>query len=166
MNLATARSLERSREVGVRKVLGAERRQLIVQFLMESLLLNLGAFLLALMFLQISLPIFQSIFEFPDASMLWENSRFVIGAIGVFLTGAILSGLYPAFVLSGFRPVTVMKGLFKNTAQGTALRKGLIVFQFVTSIALIIGTMVVYKQLQFMRNQDLGYNVEQIMVVK
>ncbi len=166
VNLATARSLERSREVGVRKVLGAERRQLVVQFLTESLMLNVTAFLLALMLFQISLPLFQSIFEFPETSVLWENPGFVLSAIGVFLAGSILSGLYPAFVLSGFRPVTVMKGLFKNTAQGTALRKGLIVFQFVTSIALIIGTMVVYKQLHFMRNQDLGVDIKQTMVLE
>ncbi|MEZ4930967.1 MAG: ABC transporter permease [Saprospiraceae bacterium] len=166
VNLATARSLERSREVGVRKVLGADRRQLVLQFLTESLLLNLAALVLALMMVQISLPIFQSIFEFPESSLLWENPKFILTAIGAFLLGAILSGMYPAFVLSGFRPVTVMKGLFKNTAQGTALRKGLIVFQFVTSIALIIGTMVVYKQLQFMRNQDLGVDIEQTLVLK
>ena len=166
VNLATARSLERSREVGVRKVLGAERRQLVVQFLMESLMLNVAAFLLALMLFQVSLPVFQNIFEFPKTSVLWQNPVFALSAIGLFLAGSILSGLYPAFVMSGFRPVTVMKGLFKNTAQGTALRKGLIVFQFVTSIALIIGTMVVYKQLQFMRSQDLGVNIEQTLVVE
>jgi putative ABC transport system permease protein len=166
VNLATARSLERSREVGVRKVLGADRRQLVLQFLTESLLLNLTALLLALMMVQISLPIFQNVFEFPNSSLLWANPQFVLLAIVAFLTGAILSGMYPAFVLSGFRPVTVMKGLFKNTAQGAALRKGLIVFQFVTSIALIIGTMVVYKQLQFMRSQDLGVDIEQTLILK
>ena len=166
VNLATARSLERSREVGVRKVLGAERRQLVIQFLTESLMLNVAAFLLALGLLQITLPLFQSVFEFPDSTVLWNNPTFVLSAIGVFLAGSILSGLYPAFVLSGFRPVTVMKGFFKNTAQGTALRKGLIVFQFVTSIALIIGTMVVYKQLHFMRNQDLGVDIQQKMVLE
>jgi len=165
VNLATARSLERSREVGVRKVLGAGRGQLVRQFLTESLLLNLSAFVLALGLVQVSLPVFQQLFEFPEGISLWQNPGFVAAAMGVFLLGAVLSGMYPAFVLSGFKPVFVLKGLFRNTAQGTALRKGLIVFQFVTSIALIIGTMVVHKQLQFMRNQDLGIDIEQTLVL-
>ncbi len=165
VNLATARSLERSKEVGLRKVLGAERKQLIVQFLTESLLLNFGAFLFALMIVQVALPFFQNAFGFPTTSVLANNPGFVIAAVAAFLTGAVLSGIYPAFVLSGFRPVTVLKGLFKNSAHGIALRKGLIVFQFVTSIALIVGTMIVYKQLQFMRNQNLGVNIEQTLVV-
>ena len=165
VNLATARSLERSKEVGVRKVLGAERKQLITQFLTESLLLNIIAFLLALVLVQLTEPLFQQIFEFPHTRLLLDNASFLFGAIGVLFIGALVSGLYPAFVLSGFRPVTILKGLFKSTTQGTLLRKGLIVFQFVTSIALIIGTVVVHNQVQFMRNQDLGVNIDQTLVL-
>jgi len=165
INLATARSLERAREVGVRKVMGAVRRNLIVQFLVESFLINLIAFLLALSVAYLITPSFNQMIGRAGDSGFSFPARYWIGSALVFLSGCMLSGLYPAFVLSGFQPVSVLKGLFKSTASGLALRKGLIVTQFVISLVLIAGTIIVFQQVSFMRNQKLGVNINQTLVL-
>ena len=165
INLATARSLERAKEVGIRKVMGAGRSSLIAQFLVESFILNLSALALVIGFVFLLTPTFNQMigrgvdlgFELP--LMYW------LGFILLFLTGTFLSGIYPAFVLSGYQPVKVLKGSFKNTAGGLSLRKGLIIGQFATSITLIAGTLIVYQQVQFMRNQKLGANINQTLVI-
>ncbi len=165
MNLATARSMERAKEVGVRKVIGAERRGLIHQFLGESLILVLVASILGLLLAFISLPWlgnltnrtfeFGSIFTLPVLLLYFGIT---------FLTG-LFSGSYPAFILSGFKPVSVLKGAFRTSAQGTNLRKGLVVFQFSLSIAMIASTVVVYHQLGFMLNKDTGFDKEQQLIL-
>ena len=165
-NLATARSLERAKEVGVRKVLGALRSDLIAQFLTESLLLNLLACIIALVAAYLLVPSFNQLigtnstgsFRMPGNYWLWFFSMFALGTF--------LSGIYPAFVLSGYHPVTVLKGLFKNTSKGLILRKSLIIGQFATSVILIAGTIIVYQQVQFMRNQKLGVNMEKTLVLQ
>lgn len=166
INLATARSMERAREVGVRKVAGAQKSNLVFQFMMESVLLNTIALIFALGFTALLTPWFNRLTGFDSVNSRIFNTPYLGYFLLVFVLGALLSGLYPAFVLSGFRPVAVLKGMFKNSASGLLLRKGLIVTQFVTSVALIAGTIIVYQQVKYMRSQSLGANIEQTLVLK
>ncbi len=165
INMATARSLERAREVGVRKLLGAVRRDLIMQFMMESLLINLLALLIAVTICFILMKPFTLLTGRPLGSLVEMPFPFAFAFGGLFLAGTFLSGIYPAFVLSGYHPATVLKGLFKNSGKGLWLRKGLIVGQFATSILLIAGTIVIYRQVQFMRKQNLGVDINQTIVL-
>ena len=166
INLATARSVERAREVGVRKVLGALRVTLIRQFLTESFVLNGISLLLSLCIFFVLLhpfDLFTGRDHFTGQSL---HTMYWVLFFGLFLIGTFISGLYPAFVLSGFRPGTVLKGAFKNTGSGLLLRKSLIVAQFITSVVLIAGTIVVYEQVNFMRNQSLGADIRRTLVLK
>ncbi|MFN0215840.1 MAG: ABC transporter permease [Saprospiraceae bacterium] len=165
INLATARALERAKEVGVRKVSGAGRWQLISQFLTESFLLNSSALLIALSAVWIALPIFEHFLGKALPFSLFSGVLPIWIAL-VFIGGTLLSGLYPAFVLSGFQPVNVLKGLYKNTSSGQTLRCGLIIGQFTASIALIVGTIVVSRQVEFMRNQNPGFERAQTLVIQ
>jgi putative ABC transport system permease protein len=166
INLATARSVERAREVGVRKVLGALRGMLVRQFLMESLLLNLISLLLSLVLFFVLLRPFD-LFTGRDHFTGMTLTRFYwVLFLVLFLAGTGISGMYPAFILSGFKPGLVLKGSFKNTSRGLVLRKSLIILQFITSVVLIAGTIIVYEQLSYMRNQPLGADVEQTLVLK
>ena len=165
INLATAKSVERAREVGLRKVMGGFRIQLMQQFLFESLLLNLTAFILALTFATMLTPWFSQLTSRDLGQTLFQQSMFWVWSLALIALGAGLSGLYPAFVLSSYRPVEVLKGRFKNNAQGAFLRKGMVTIQFVASIALIVGTFTVYRQLNYMRSQKLGVNIDQTLVL-
>jgi len=166
INLATARSMERAREVGVRKVLGALRSNLIKQFLIESFLLNLVAFFLALVCVYLLTPGFNQFTGRAVQAGFSLPADYWLGFILMFLFGSFLSGIYPAFVLSGYQPVTVLKGLFKGSSSGFLLRKGLIITQFATSIILIAGTIIVYQQVNYMRKQNLGVNINQTLVLR
>lgn len=163
MNLSTARSAERAREVGVRKVMGSLRNQLVMQFLTEALLLSLVGTLLAVAIAYLFLPSFNTLVEKNLHFSL--SIEFVIGLILSFIVVGLLAGLYPAFVLSGFNPVVVMKGNFTSGTKGSWLRNGLVVFQFMISIVLIISTLVVSRQMEFIRKKDLGFNKEQIVII-
>ncbi|MFI5153242.1 MAG: ABC transporter permease [Chitinophagales bacterium] len=165
-NLATARSLERAKEVGVRKVLGALRSDLIAQFLTESFLLNLSAFVLAIFAAYLLSPGFNQLIGSTNSRSFSIPGNYWLLFGSIFILGTLISGIYPAFVLSGYHPVTVLKGLFKNTSKGLVLRKSLIIGQFATSIILIAGTLIVYQQVQFMRNQKLGVNINQTLVLQ
>ncbi len=166
VNLATSRSLDRAREVGIRKVLGSLRGQLIRQFLFESIIINFLAVALAIGIVALALPSFYTISGIPKSVVLWENgSAWILLGI-VFLVGSLVSGFYPAMVLSSFKPVSTLKGKFRNSNAGVFLRKGLVVFQFATSAALIIGTLTVSKQMNFMQSTDLGFDLEQTIVVE
>ena len=166
VNLSTARAMERAKEVGVRKVSGAGKWQLVTQFLIESGLVNLLSVLLAFGFTALALSWFNQLtelnFSFADLFQPWTLS--LLGVI--WLIGTFLSGLYPAWVLSSFRPVTVLKGQFKNTSGGTLLRKGLVVLQFAASVALIAGTFIIYQQLNYMLSRDIGVDIDQVLVVE
>ncbi len=172
MNLATARSLKRAREIGVRKAVGAFRSQLVFQFLSESLLYTLLAFLLALTFTHLMLPFFNSLIgiELTLKSLLTENKglSFILLFLVILFLG-FLSGSFPAFVLSAFKPVKVLRpGLhlsYGNGFRSAHLRKGLVVLQFVISIGLIISTIVINRQLTFMRKHDTGIHMDQVMVI-
>lgn len=165
INLATARSLERAREVGVRKVVGAVRKNLVLQFLIESVILNLTALIVALLLAILLTPSFNQLTGKDQLGSFSLPTNYWLGFMAMFLGGSLLAGIYPAFVLSGFRPVLVLKGLFKNSAGGLVLRKGLIIAQFATSVVLIAGTMIVYQQVNFMRSQKLGVDINQTLVL-
>ncbi len=166
INLSTARSVERAKEVGVRKVLGALRGTLIRQFLTESFMLNFIALLLSLIIFFLLLHPFDIFTGRNNYTSVTLSGTYWQIFFALFFCGTFLSGLYPAFVLSGFKPVTVLKGAFKNTTSGQLLRKSLIVVQFVTSVVLIAGTIIVFQQVSYMRNQSLGANIEQTLILK
>ncbi len=166
INLATAKSFERANEVGVRKVMGAQRAQLMNQFLSEAFLVNLFATGLSLTLVQLLWPWFSTwTGRNIPLYFLFEMDFWLIAAT-LLLLGTLLFGFYPALVLSNFKPVSVLKGKAVRSGQGSMLRKGLVVFQFTSSVFLIIGSIVVYQQLQFMQNQDLGVNIHKTLVVK
>ena len=161
MNLSTARSMERAREVGMRKVVGSTRAQLIRQFLGESVLLSLLSFILALILVHALLPSVNNIVGKPLTLPYSGSPLFIFLGIAI-LTG-ILSGSYPAVFLSSFRPVTVLKGQVRSGSQNIRLRKLLVIGQFVVSIALITGTIIIYQQLVYMRNMDMGINKSHVI---
>ncbi|MBI1768898.1 MAG: ABC transporter permease [Bacteroidetes bacterium] len=165
VNLSTAKAMERAKEVGVRKVMGAFKSQLIRQFITESGLINLLSVLIAISLIALVLPYFNSLSGLSlNVTYLFQN--WFLGLIAaLWLIGTLLSGFYPAIVLSSFKPVVVLKGKLKNSVSGIFLRKTLVVFQFMASVALIAGTFIVYDQLNFMMNQDLGMNIDQVLVV-
>jgi putative ABC transport system permease protein len=165
MNLATARSALRAKEVGLRKVVGAQRAQLISQFLSESVLISLAAFLLALLIAYVALPPFYQYLEKEWAIDYSREAPFLISLFLLGLAVGIFAGSYPAFILSRFRPAQVLRGLLPKYTSGAFVRKGLVIFQFVISAFLIIGTLTVFKQLRFMRNHDLGFDQERVLVL-
>jgi len=165
MNLATARSAQRAREVGMRKVLGAHRWQLAWQFLSESVLTALIAMLLALLLVELVLPVFNASTGKALHFDYLDNRLTFLVLLGIVLLVSLLAGSYPAFFLSAFQPVKVLKGKFATGAQGTLLRKGLVVAQFAISIIMLIGTGVVYDQLEYVKNKRLGFNKEHVIAV-
>ena len=165
VNLTTARSLDRAREVGVRKVVGAARGQLVLQFLLESALTNLAAMMLAIGLAEILRPLVNNLAGTRLTDLPWTNPWLLLTFIGTFFLGTLLAGLYPAFVLSSFRPVAIITGKAGAHSARLWLRQGLVILQFAASIALIVGTAIVYSQLEYMRNMDLGINLEQILTV-
>jgi putative ABC transport system permease protein len=166
INMSSSRALDRAREVGIRKVAGAHRRQLIRQFLTEALLMNIMAAGVSILIVALVLPYFNQLTGRNLSMSLFGDPFFWAGLSALFLAGAMLSGLYPAFILSSFKPVEVLKGKFGNSGRGYFLRKVLVVFQFTASVAFIAGTMLVYSQLRYMRNHDLGVNIEHTLVLQ
>jgi putative ABC transport system permease protein len=164
INLATARATERAKEVGVRKVVGSAPIQLIYQFLFESMVLCSIAMALSINLLELVLPYFNQLTNKPLA-INYSNLAVWLSLGGFALLIALLSGLYPAFVLSSFKPVLVLKGKVSGQQKGLVLRQGLVVFQFMLSLTIIICTWATYQQLNFMLNQDLGFKKEQIVVL-
>jgi putative ABC transport system permease protein len=165
INLSTAKSIERAREVGVRKVMGGYRSQLIQQFLFDSFLLNLFAVVLAIALVLSFTPAFAELTGRDFNNILFKQNMFWIWIGLLIVGGALLSGLYPAFILSGYKPVEVLKGRFKNTNKGVYFRKGMVIIQFIASITLIAGTFTVYLQIRFMQNQELGVDLDQTLVL-
>ena len=165
INLSTTGALNRAKEIGVRKVLGSSRIQLIRQFLAEAISLNIISLAIALVLIYALQPVLNRFFgvHFLLSGLVTSQLGWLF--IGFLLAGIFFSGLYPALVLSGFKPVAVLKGRLKTSRGGLALRKGLVTFQFSLSIFLIIGTLIVYQQVHFMLNQNLGMNTSQVMVL-
>ncbi len=165
MNLATARSLERAKEVGIRKVIGANKKGLVYQFLGESLTMVFLASVLGIALVFLCLPAMRGITGKPFLTEEIFDSATVLLYAGMALIIGFLSGSYPAFVLSSFKPSSVLKGVFRTSQNGNRLRKGLVVFQFSLSIALIASTVIVYFQLGFMLDKNLGFDREQQLVI-
>ncbi len=165
MNLSTARSSKRSAEVGIRKVLGAEKSALVRQFLGESVFMSLIAFVFAFALVWFLLPAFNKLAG-KELSLSFSQNTITIAAFLVLsvITG-IVAGIYPAFYLSSFRPVKVLKGRFSNSLAAVSLRKGLVVFQFVISVALIISSVVIASQMRYLRSADLGFDKDQQVVI-
>jgi putative ABC transport system permease protein len=163
INLSTARAMERAREVGIKKAIGALRAELITQFFTESALINLMAMVVAFALTAVLLPVMGDIigknlvFAYSDAS-LW----FILAVL--FVVGTLASGIYPALVLSGLRITQIMKGQRQNS-QGISLRQGLVVFQFAASLILMAGTFVVYRQIDYMKSRDKGLQMDQMLIV-
>lgn len=165
MNLATARSSKRGKEVGLRKAMGADKRMLVTQFVGEAMLTSFLAMLIAIFLIYNILPWYNDITGKDFSIRFIQNPILLFGAIGLFVFVGLASGSYPAFVLSSMRPTEVLKGKLANSNQSENLfRKSLVVSQFVVSIALIICIGIVYKQLNFVHTLDLGFNKEQVML--
>ncbi|SHG56803.1 ABC transporter permease [Flagellimonas flava] len=164
MNLSTAHSLKRAKEVGVRKTLGSIKGELIRQFLVESGLVSFGALLFAIIIAMITLPFFNDLAD-KEIAFPYTNPLFwiILFAMGIIL--GLFSGSYPAFFMSKFIPVKVLKGSNSNSLGGGKVRNGLVIFQFAISVFLIIGTLVVYQQLKYIQNKDLGFSKEQVLIV-
>ena len=169
INLTTSRALDRAKEVGLRKVMGALKTQLIKQFIFESILISAIAFAMAILLTGVSQSSFNDIIG--SKLTLWKvlkemDTSGLILLVVILVSGVILSGFYPAFVLSSYKPVTVLKGKFQRSRSGQFLRKSLVIFQFTASAALITGTIIVSRQLKFMNEAELGMNISNIMIVR
>ncbi len=165
INLSTSKAMERAREVGIRKVSGAARSELVRQFLLESFLINLIALILSFFIVELSLSAFRQLTGSVVATGLLISTGVWIWLLLIFLGGSFLSGLYPAFVLSSYQPVKVLKGSVSKGSQGSLLRKIMVVFQFAISVILIAGVIIVYNQMDFLRKHDLGIDIDKTLVL-
>ncbi|HEU5052471.1 MAG TPA: ABC transporter permease [Hanamia sp.] len=163
-NLSTAKAFKRAREVGIRKVLGSVKKQLVVQFLAESVLITLLAMLVAYALLLLLLPYFNQLANKNISYSFFLDFRTISGMFGISMFAGIVAGIYPAFFLSSFNTIRVLKGsVTSNESRKSPLRSSLVVFQFFVSIALIIATIIVYQQLNYMQNKKLGYDKNQVL---
>jgi putative ABC transport system permease protein len=166
INLATAGALKRAKEVGLRKAIGATRKQLIRQFLGESLFINLISLAVALALVNIFQGVYNSVVERElSIEILNQNAMWIIGIIAI-AVGSLASGSYSAFVLSSFKPSQILKGVFAKSTTGIFMRKSLVVFQFSISVLLIASTLILYRQLDYMNSSDLGVSLEQLVTIK
>ena len=166
INLATATGIGRAKEVGVRKAMGSEKRQLVKQFLVESFGINLLSVLIGIGLFLLALTFFGDWIQSASGFSGLQKPLFWIVSLIIVFLGFLLSGFYPAFVLSSFKPIAILKGYLPKQAGGESFRKGLVVFQFTASIFLIIATLVINQQLNFMQQQDLGMNIDQKLIIK
>jgi putative ABC transport system permease protein len=165
MNLSTARSSIRAREVGMRKVLGSRPSQLIQQFLGESILLSFFSLTIALVLVEILLPLFNRIAAKEINPPFFHSWLFLPATIGIILVVGLLAGSYPSFFLASFRPITMLRGKLQADVKHPLVRNGLVLFQFSISIVLLVGTFIVYSQMQFIRNRQLGFDKENIIMI-
>lgn len=163
INLSTAKAIDRAKEVGVRKAIGAHKLQLIVQFLFESFMLNMFAAVFAILTAQMLYPNFNQLVGKDVIGSIWLNELFLIKVFSFAFVGGLVSGIYPAFVLSNFRAVTVLKGKFRNSVKATILRKGLVVVQFTVSLMLIASTFIVNQQVSYMQSTDKGIDIDYVV---
>lgn len=164
VNLATARSAERAREVGVRKVLGSLRQQLVIQFLAEALVISLISMVVAVAVVQGSLAYFNA--AYGKNLFLGGNTWAIIALAGATMVLGLASGLYPAFYISSLKPAAMLKGKFHSSRSGNLLRNGLVIFQFTISVVLISATLIVYDQLAFLDSKSLGFAKEEVVVIE
>lgn len=165
INLSTARALERAKEVGIRKVIGAFRKQLVIQFLCEAFIVNLIGGLIALIIAQLSFSYFNELVGKEVITTIFGHNIFIFSLLAFVLIGTFASGFYPAIVLSNFKPITILKGKFNNSKSGVILRKGLVIVQFAASLILIAATFIIYQQVNYMQGRDIGISVDQVVNV-
>ena len=165
MNLSTARYERRAKEVGILKALGSLRGQVIYKFFCESLLVAVFAFILALLLMQLTLPFFNQIAD-KKMNILWGNPFFWLSGVGFSIVTGLIAGSYPAIFLSSFQPVKVLKGTFKTGRFSTVPRKVLVVLQFTVSVILIVGTIVVFSQIQYSKNRPIGYDRDRLVLMR
>ncbi len=165
INLSTARSVERAKEVGIRKVTGASYGMLVKQFLMESFIINFIAVILSIIVIEITYPYWSRIVDIPNMLSVWKSTELIELLSILILICPLIAGIYPALILSSYSPVSVLKGSFKSSAKGIFLRKGLVIFQFAISIGLIAVIIIFNQQLSFMMNKNLGLDVKQKLVL-
>jgi len=166
INLSTARSLTRAKEIGIRKVVGSSRIRIIWQLLIEIIIINLVAILLAWLLVELSMTIFSEITGISSEYSIWRLAWFWRTLLLMFISGIIISGLYPAIALSSFKPLMVLKGKIGNSPKGVNLRKALVVFQFTMAIILLTFTFAVYKQITTMKRMELGFSTKQILAIR
>ncbi len=164
INLSTTKSLEQAKEIGIRKVVGAQKKQLIIQSLLESIILNISAIIIAIILAVIILPLYN---EFTGKAMSFniDTIQNLTPILGIILLGMILAGLYPAIMLSNYTPLKALKGKTRTSAQGIHVRKGLIITQFFATIVLLIGTIIVTKQISFMQDQPIGSDLNNVLAI-
>ncbi len=166
VNLATSKALDRAKEVGIRKVVGSTKTQLKIQFLLESLIVNILASVFALILIVIAKQKFIEVSGIPPSFNIFTDIYFWLSLLSFILLGVILSGLYPAFVMSSFKPSSVLKGSFSHSTQGELLRKSLVVFQFAITIVLLVQIFTVNTQLDFLRNMNVGVETDKTIIVQ
>ncbi len=162
VNISTARAIERGKEVGIRKTIGGTKGQLIIQFLLEAFLINGLALIVALILIKWLAPVFNEFSGQVNHTNIWSLPSFWWISLGIWFIGGLISGLYPAILMGSFKPISVLKGKRQPGGTFSILRKGLVIFQFSMAVALIIGTVAIYRQIQFMRSQELGFRIDQI----
>ena len=163
INLSTARAMERAREVGLKKTIGAQKWQLVSQFMTESLLINFLGALLAIFLADLLIPYFNELVGKTVLTSVWGHPTFLTYLGLFFIVGTIVNGFYPAMVLSSFRPAEVLKGSFGRSRKGAMMRKALVIVQFAASLGLIASTVIVYQQIRYMTSRDMGINIERVM---
>ena len=166
VNLSTVRSLDRAKEVGIRKVMGALKFNLKVQFFLEAVMMNAAALFCAVVIILLLMPIFNNFAQTNFSLASWFNPNFLMLFGAVFVIGVLLSGLYPAFVLSSFMPIAALKGSAGSFTSRSSLRRFLVVFQYAPAIALLVCTVVVYNQLDFMRRMDVGIELDKLVTIR
>jgi len=162
MNMTTARSEKRSKEVGIRKVAGAVRSQVVLQYIFESLIFTVIAYLLSMIIVELVLPEF-NVLSGKEIVIDYSNTSTLVSLLIIILTTGILAGSYPAFYLSSFKPIMVLKGGFRSGKGGGMFRNALVVVQFITTIILISSTIIIYRQMNYIQNKKIGYNKEQLI---
>ncbi|WP_026967509.1 ABC transporter permease [Algoriphagus terrigena] len=166
VNLSTVRSMERAKESGLRKTIGASRIQLILQHMMEAFLYNAFGLGLAIFLFYLSMPVFSTLIDIPFENSILVEPKVILGIVSIFIAGTLLSGLYPAVILSGYQPIAVLKGNLSSSEQGQWMKKGLVVFQFTVAAIFMMVVFTVNRQLSFMRNYDLGVDIDQKLVIE
>ncbi len=166
VNLTTSKALDRAREIGMRKVVGSTQNQIRTQIFTETVLINLAAGLFAVALIAVARPLFIDVAGLPEGFTVFGDLFFWQTLLGFLLLSILISGLYPAFVLSAYDPVEVLKGSFSRSNQGVMLRKSLVIFQFTITIILLVQTFAVFQQVSFLRGQNLGVSIDRTIVVK
>ncbi len=165
VNLVTAQSIERAREIGIKKINGANPARLVYQFVSEAFLFNLACLALTIGLYFLINPAFKATIGIGEFN-LFAHKGFLVSGLSIFISGIVLSSIYPAFVLSSYQPIAVLKGKFKNSAQGIIFRKSLVTAQFIISIALLIGTLVTFRQASFLMKKDMGIDFNSSLVIR